>query len=297
VSPRPRPAVQVARYALDGAVLPLVTDTLPVAEAARRALMGIYGRQGWRRLHGNAPSPKDPAGRPRSPVFSGKDEAGAALKGHRHAYYLPTDEDGDGRLDHLTIYATMGFGDDDRRALDGLRKLRTGRDCENRLPLRLLLLGMGTLDEYHPGPLGEARVWESATPYLAARHFKTRGRDRVDPGDPVAVARFLEADLRAQVSAVREDLVEFGLAAMKIEPVRDGQGAFRVRDRWRPIQFHRVRSKPGDDGGRRPAGAFRLTFDRPVRGPLALGWSSHFGMGLFVPAVFTSMLGSTGRGL
>ncbi len=36
-------------------------------------------------------------------------------------------------------------------------------------------------------------------------------------------------------------------------------------------------------GARRLAGAFRLTFARPVRGPIALGWSSHFGMGLFVP--------------
>ena len=38
-----RPLVQVVRYALDSTVLPLVTETLPVAEAARRALMSIYG--------------------------------------------------------------------------------------------------------------------------------------------------------------------------------------------------------------------------------------------------------------
>ena len=29
--------------------------------------------------------------------------------------------------------------------------------------------------------------------------------------------------------------------------------------------------------------AFRLTFVKPVRGPLALGYGAHFGLGLFVP--------------
>jgi CRISPR-associated protein Csb2 len=38
-----RPSMQVARLVLDSAVLPLVTDTLPVAEATRRNLMGIFG--------------------------------------------------------------------------------------------------------------------------------------------------------------------------------------------------------------------------------------------------------------
>lgn len=37
------------------------------------------------------------------------------------------------------------------------------------------------------------------------------------------------------------------------------------------------------DGRWRLAEAFRLTFRHPVRGPLALGHSCHFGLGLFVP--------------
>lgn len=36
------------------------------------------------------------------------------------------------------------------------------------------------------------------------------------------------------------------------------------------------------DGGRRLAGAFRLTFRYPVHDPIVLGWSSHFGLGQFV---------------
>jgi hypothetical protein len=44
------------------------------------------------------------------------------------------------------------------------------------------------------------------------------------------------------------------------------------------------RSKPGDDGGPRLAGAFCIEFPAPVKGSLTLGYGAHFGLGLFVPA-------------
>lgn len=266
-----QPCIQVVRYALDSTVLPLVTETLPVAESARRALMSIHGRITERN-----------GVRGRSAVFSGKDENGKPLTGHSHAYYLPTDEDGDGRLDHLTVFARDHFGDAEVRALDGLRELNTGRRGEERHPLRLLLLGMGTLGEYCPGPLRASTVWVSATPYIATRHAKTRGRDRIDVSSPKARAEFLAADVREQIRAAPPDVASL-VGEVNIEPLVDGSG-FKVAGRWRPIQFKRFRSKPGDDGGRRLAGAFRLEFGTGVRGPMALGYASHFGMGLFVPA-------------
>lgn len=267
-----RPRIQVVRYALDSTVLPLVTETLPVAEAARRTLMGIHGRLTEKN-----------GMRGRSNVLSGKDEHGQPLADHRHAYYLPTDEDGDGRLDHLTVYAAEGFGLDERQAFDRLRELRTGRKGEARHPLRLLLLGMGICDEYAPSPLQASKVWVSATPYIATRYAKTRGRNRIDMHSPEARAAFLQDDLRTQLADVRPDLVGTGETEVTIEPLWDDNHVFKVAGQWRTIQFKRFRRKAGADGGRRLAGAFRLTFRKPVRGPIALGWSSHFGLGQFVP--------------
>jgi CRISPR-associated protein Csb2 len=288
IEPKARPRrtvdrlrIQVVRYALDSAVLPLVTETLPVAEVARRTLMGIYGRLVWKRLQGEAPYPLEPALRPRTEVFSGKDAAGDRLNGHCHAYYFPTDEDGDDRLDHLTIYAEGGFGSDERRALDRLHGLRMGWEGEARHPLRLLLLGMGACDEYSPGPLQMSKTWESATPYLATRYAKTRGRNRINLRSPEARAAYLQDDLRAQLAVVRPDLMSEGAPTVSIEPLWDNNQCFKIGDRWRPIEFKRYRRKASDDGGRRLAGAFRLTFRQPVRGPITLGWSSHFGMGQF----------------
>lgn len=279
IEPRPRPRriggplhIQVARYALDSTVLPLVTETLPVAEAARRALMSWQGRL----------TEKNGI-RGRSEVLSGKDEHGNPLADHCHAYYLPTDEDGDGRLDQLTVCAARGFGRDEQCAFDRLRNIRTGREGEERHPLRLLLLGMDALGDYCPSPLQSSAVWVSATPYIATRYAKTRGRNRIDMASPEARAAFLQEDLRAQLAAVRPDLEDSGAAEVTIKPVWDDNNVFRVAKRWRTIQFKRFRSKTSDDGGRRLAGAFRLTFVHPVHGPFCLGHSSHYGMGLFVP--------------
>ena len=266
-----QPQIQVVRYALDSTVLPLVTETLTVAEAVRRALMGIHG---WLTEKNDV--------RGRSDVLSGKDEQGERLIGHGHAYYLPTDEDGDGRLDHLTVYSAQGFGPDERSAFDRLRELRTGRGVEESHPLRLLLLGMGNTEEYRPGPLKASCVWVSATPYIATRYAKTRGRHRIDLGSPDVRAEFLQEDLRAQLSAVRSDLVEEEFLEVQIEPLWDANRVFLIADRWRTIQFKRFRNRAGDDGGQRLAGAFRLTFRKPVFGPVSLGWSNHFGLGQFM---------------
>jgi hypothetical protein len=42
----------------------------------------------------------------RSQTFSGKDGGGKIEGSHDHAYFLPTDEDYDGRIDHLTLVAS-----------------------------------------------------------------------------------------------------------------------------------------------------------------------------------------------
>ncbi len=266
---------QIARFALDSAVLPLVTDTLPIAEAARRALMSLYGRQNQ---HDSG----------RSPTFAGKDECGTPLAGHRHAYFLPTDEDDDGRLDHLSVYAADGFSVGEVRAMESLREIRRFGDRSERPPLRVLLLGTRSAGEQASVPLGPSRVWISATPYLVTRHARTRGPHRVDLRDRASCEAFFRADILAQLRSSRPDLSVL-LGDVRIEPLYGEHGRFMLpvgpvgtcSRSLRPLQFRRFRSKAADDGGRRMAGAFRLTFPEPVRGPIALGHSSHFGMGLF----------------
>jgi CRISPR-associated protein Csb2 len=292
VPTRPRP--QVVRFALDSTVLPLVTQTLPVAEGARRAL--IYrlvevrgrARYGAEWSWGEHKAKRQPV--PLTGAIAGKDPDDKPARGHTHAYFLPTDEDGDGRLDHLTLVAEGGFGPDEMQAMDRLREVRPwGRDNASH-PLRVLLLGYGALGEYAPGPLRASRTWASATPFISPEFPQRRGATRHVGRDPSATAAFLEDMLRLELTRLverRPDLAGIVVAEIGIGTLADEHGVFRLpsgdgRRELRPIEFRRARAKGADDGGRRPAGAFTLTFPEPVRGPIALGRSAHFGIGLFL---------------
>jgi len=272
-----RPAPTMARFALDGAVLPLVEDTLRVAEMARIVAMGCFRRVEERRLYGGPAPEGSPL--PRSQAFSGKNADGRPLEGHRHALYLPTDEDGDGRLDHLTIVAEMGFGPGEVKALDRMRQLKR----DEGEPLNLVLLAIGQTEAIAVARmLGPATTWISATPFIATRYQKTRGQRR-DPPELLGAENqraFARQVLVEEIARLRQCCFELP-ELVSVEPLNAEHrvGAHRLR----PIQFKRFRRKRSDDGGRRAAGAFRIVFPTPVRGPICLGHSCHFGLGLFVP--------------
>jgi CRISPR-associated protein Csb2 len=270
----------VVRYVLDSKVLPLAIEALPLAEQTRFKLMGIFGRITEQNgVKGN------------SPIFSGKDAHGNKLTDHGHAYYLPSDEDGDGRLDHLTIFAENGFGPDELKSIDCLQSLKRREDLPE---IHLLLVAISRRDELKQGPLGTASRWVSATPFLVTRHQKKSGRKR-DPKELLENSHaFIAQVLREELDRLRQRRSwPFPLEKILIEPLYRPPGVFRIQPKlWRkgatgpalrPIQFKRYRRKAEDDGGRRLAGAFRIVFPSPVSGPIALGHSAHFGLGLFLP--------------
>lgn len=286
----------IARFVLDVAEgrrpLALVTETLPLAEEVRRQLGREYGRVVRSRNKGVEFAKDDP--RLFSPILHGKDENGDPARSHDHAFYLPTDEDRDGRIDHITIFAAGRFSRDDVSALDRLRSLSFGKEGEavgeggesgkRRTTHRLLLIG---LDSEKPSNVGQFRpslVLESATPYIAFRHLKKNGRKR-DSREfipPEAIPEFM-------VHVFREDWdqridLKHQPKPVKIEYVQnphDSSEKGGLGWRYRNLQFRRGRDRRGDDGYSRPFGAFRLTFSESVRGPICLGYASHFGMGMF----------------
>ena len=260
----------IARFAFDGAEdrppLPSITETLPLAEQVRQALLARCGDLARRR---DASLPDTDIWR-LSPAFWGKDEQGHPRTGHEHAFFLPADEDGDGRIDHLTVFAPMGLNALERQAIDTLRRLPFG----NGDPLPLLLIGLGRERDFRAPLLEESTVWLSATPFVATRYPKLRGQKRDQPENYTSPRNFVRHILHEEL--LRRPQLP-GLASIKDEEAV-GMGGLR------PIQFKRCRSKPGDDGNRRPAGFFRITFTAPVAGPLCLGHACHFGLGLFLPA-------------
>lgn len=234
--------VHVVRYALDAPVLPLVTETVWVAEATREAVQAMYGR-----LNGGGTSL----------AFSGHDQAGMPAKGHGHARYLPLDEDGDRRLDHVTLVSVDGFAPEEQEALAAVSYLLIGRE---RRRIRLIPLGMTSLARARAGRArlcGRGELWESVTPFVLARYPKKKSDWPEDQ--------------------LRREAAQLGLPEIvSIERIEKPQ----VGPRWQAFRRWRRRG-PGPTVA--SGFGFRVRFSRAVEGPVALGYGSHFGLGLFLP--------------
>lgn len=236
----------VARFALDSNVLPLAQDAMPFAEMVRRTL--IHKREDTSH----------------SEAIIGKTADGRPLDGHLHAHYLATDEDEDGRLDHITIYAPCGFDESDTSALGALRRIhRSG----NRSEVRMVLVGMGQRQEFGDVRLlGSFRRWRSATPFSLPR-FSSRGG-----GKPPRPRDLPESQLLRELKS--RSLPE-PLSIKRIEGYSSGD---RPLVRW--LEFHTRRFNGTQGYG---LAGFEIEFSENVRGPIALGFACHFGLGLFMP--------------
>ena len=242
----------VVRYAIDSKVPPLTTDALKVGDLARRAAMAIFGRK-----YGGGVSL----------TLSGKDSSGRPLKGHKHAFYLPTDEDEDGWVDHLTVWTPAGLDEKELNALADLDVLNTDG---GRPPIHLALLGIGNRKDFSCNLFARSRVWRSITPFVLVRHPKWRG----DTQGGKVPKRLVDGP---------EDQVELELQRRSIPQPTTVESLERSSLRGRSthwLDFYRWRRK-GRTSGR--AYGFRIEFPEPVRGPIALGFAAHFGLGLFMP--------------
>lgn len=172
---------------------------------------------------------------------------------HGHAFFL-SEANKDGRIAHLVVHAPDGFDAQAQAALVALRTIRTREGAE----WRMLLEGLGEVETFagDSGLLRSATCWQSVTPYLRPWHCKK--------GFGVAEQIARECRLRGLPEPVAAELLP------DAKP--------------RPIDFRRFRSKRGLEQPDRQGQFVRLTFSKPVNGPLALGFACHFGLGLFVPA-------------
>ncbi len=236
-----RSGFRCARYAISAKVKPRIQDTVSVAERVRSYLMGIH-----KRIRNHDPEAV-------SPRFSGKAPDGSPLSDHRHAFYLPLDEDHDGRIDHILVQAEDPFSPDELAALDGLKKIHQRKNSEG---LDLVLVSLSA-----EKPVQQARKWISATPFVTARHHR-KGRGTY--GEWI-------------VSEVIRECSFHGLQQPEaIEPVS------HTRKTAHPIRWMEfLRSRKG--GSPRQGHGFILHFKEPVSGPFAIGAGCHFGLGIFVP--------------
>lgn len=201
--------------------------------------------------------------------MAGKDRQGKPLKGHRHTEYFVWCEDGE----PLRLVAWRNGRPFDENEQDALLKAADRQfswaAAGNRADLWKVRLV--PLDRAVPSPPGfdgaTAAVWESATPYVPPRHHFRGGKPRLRESIEHQVRR--ELSLRGFANA----------EAVMIEQVRNPE--------WVAVHLpRRQRSETAFVGDRRGYW-LRLRFPAPVGGPIRLGHSSSFGLGLFRPLLIS----------
>lgn len=259
--PRPRQSKAlptVARYAVVSAVAPSIAQAVSIADRVHDALCK------W-----------SDQGKGRASVFTGLDDNGQPRTDHAHAHIFCEPNGARDAVTHITVWATMGFDDSACLALRRLNKVwgHGGHD------IRLVLHGIGQPGDFKDCALfGTARVWRSLTPFVSTRHAKTfrDGRPKMDANG-------------WQVGSGAHDLLRLlalhphGTAAT-IKQCDERERPFQFANRHlRSLQFQTTRHDGGGNRGNGSGTAFIITFPEPVSGPIAFGYGSHFGLGLFQP--------------
>lgn len=253
----------IARFALSSSVLPMVTSAMPFAETFRFA------------------ASSNRAGNSFSKAFIGKErdaETGKwrPLKNHEHAHFLATDEDGDGRLDYLTVYAPCGFNADDLRALEQIRAVKRPKNLPS---IKVVLVGLGSKENFADIPVfRKSKIWRSQTPFSLPRFPNRGGGKPPRPRDLPEAQLIKELENRGLPAPVNVKLIkgyfENRAAIAEIETQVP-------RFRW--LEFHATRLRKEMSG--KGLCGFEIEFAEEISGAISLGFGSHFGLGLFLPVI------------
>jgi len=260
--PAPRPDCHLMQFALGWNVAPnpsaIVRLTSRFRGAVLRDLLRLKTGDAsatWTRLGKNI--------REAVAYMAGKDANDEPLKGHRHTEFLAWCEDG--QPTRILVWrGSREFDSDEQEAilLAAARDVSwaaAGSDSEE-WKVRLV-----PLDREVPSPPGfdgkSSNVWESVTPYVPPRHHLRGGKER---------------EGESMVDQIRRELqrreANYGV---EVELVGSPQ--------WVSVHVPRREASKRAFIGARRGQMIRLRFRTRVGGPIRLGHSSSFGLGLFRP--------------
>lgn len=172
---------------------------------------------------------------------------------HRHAYYLPQPDKAGCICQLLVVSPWDRFSPEELIALQAVRALQWNGPSTK--------ISLDLLDSDDQSVIKLASRWVSLTPYVPIRRFwGTHGKHHLTP----------ERQLSMEIARTIPDCV--------IEEIK--------LTRWRNINTRvapRSRTKLPDTPSHRISYTVEFKCRHPVCAPIALGHSSHFGLGQFAP--------------
>jgi CRISPR-associated protein Csb2 len=256
---------QIVQFAIGGRVFPTLKHWLRITEKFR----GIALRQLAQQLtgkHGAKFAELPPETRARFSLFTGKDTDGTTLVGHQHAafFIIP---DSQGKPSRLICWRKIPFADEEQTALLAAAEtpLKWNFDIDD-WRLRLIPLPPETPLPPDRDIFGKSAVWETLTPFVPPLHiFGKNGKPKKG------------CEIETQIS---NNLIGHSLPGATVTLLSAPDAPAQWVKVHRPGRSHNEQTN--DD---KRAYRIRLTFAESVAGPIALGHSAHFGLGLFVSVV------------
>lgn len=205
-------------------------------------------------------------------LLTGKSPDGKLLTGHQHANFgLYLDRESR-QPTRLLAWRKEPFSHAEQEAIlraagdpFSLGFHRKDQETSKRDPWKVHCVPLDSAVQLPPGfdPAHPFLHWESMTPYVPPRHtFDRRGRPKQGEAP--------EAQLLTEIERL-------GLPKPVVSKLPDDDAG-----QW--VKVHRNAHSKGSPTNTSKRGfRFHLTFPEPVAGPIALGHSSHFGLGLFAP--------------
>ena len=263
--------LHVIQFAVGGRVYPEQAHWVRVIErfrgcVLRHAARTVSGGE-WSSYRELPPDLRD-----KLKLLSGKDGEGRPVQNHQHAcFFLYPDEIGNST--RLIAYRRTPFDAIAAEPFEVEAILAASREpifWQSRDPdwsLRLVPLPFETPPP--PGLFAESTTWVTATPFVPPanrRRFRKGGRERHGESPERLLTKLL---LKCNFP---QPLVVSRLRG------EDTQWTYvhTTREEWLRLRKQRTPAV-------RPGYRFRIVFPEPVRGPVCLGHSSHFGLGLFMP--------------
>ncbi len=259
-APRMRESPRVIQFGIGTRVSPPRKAVVVLTQRFRGRVIREFLAGSWRRA--------DAARRVAARLLTGKEADGSPLRDrrHPHARFGILFDPETRKAARLLVWRDQPFSDHEQRAIlkaaEQELQLSFGR-AGARDPWTVRLV---PLDSQVPPPAGFGDraygCWKTVTPYVPPRHvYDRRGRPKAGESP--------EEQLRVELE--RQGYDTAGLTVRV-----DNQAS-----EWTRVHGPRHNRDDSTNTERRGYHVL-LVFSTPVRGPIALGHSSHFGIGLFV---------------
>ena len=213
------------------------------------------------------------------PELMGTTTDGKPRRGsHTHTHWLPLSFEGGGKIDHVLVTATEGFSVE---AVQAISRIRWAY-AKGRSSLSVNMVGQGDITSIYQQLAATGRICSDALAVL-------KPSSTFVSATPMVLRKYLaKHGKKTFAGQIREELAERGLPdPVSIEPMSN-QEMVPLKLKGHLLRRSSKKNQPPHES----SWGCKLTFNQIVKGPITLGYASHFGLGLF-KAELADINGST----